>query len=330
MMYKGMMGYFRVNPMPTSNIKYIMVDSLACLNKIVTYKRLTTRHVAMTGIHQYGHNVLADAYFDSYFGVSSNWVVRWAAVSDMVATFDDIAVTSNYVVASARVPDSSAAYLCFFPKPPLAYRTFLEANNNMLQKLPYSPNSNPVLLQSGRLDTFFVIYRGIAPAINVCQYNALQNIVTRCIPGSFLNWMHVKDVQGSYGNDKINILVNVTSKLDPVGTYRIYNIPSGKMASGGTVYARSYPAGTLLFSLGGNNSDNQDAAGLYQSGEMGIFRSVDNGTGNCAGSLSTPLNLLSAPTYDPIFKSLDRGISDEMVRFMPVTVSTYTVSTVCQ
>lgn len=329
MMYKGMMGYFRVNPMPTSNIKYIMVDSLACLNKMDVYRKVSTLHAAMVGTHQAGHGVLVDVYMDNYFGSSTNWEVKWATISDMNATFDDITATDSYVVASARVPDSTAAYLCFFTKPPLAYRSFLELNGNTLRKLLYYPFGNFVFLERGRLDTLYAVYQGLLPSLYVCQFNGTQNVVSRKFPGLLFSQLKIKDVQRSYEYSSINILASYSSKIEPDESFRTYNVPSGIMATGGTVYARTYPASIMVHSLGGNKNGYQDAAGLNPTGEMGIFRTKDNNTGTCAGLLSTTLNTMPLAT-DYLEKTLSRESSTESVRWMAVTTSSYSVYTSCQ
>ena len=332
MVYKGLMGYFKINPMPTSSINYIMMDSLSCLNKIEVYKMASTLHMAVVGTHQTNYSVLVDAYMDNYFGNSTNWQVKWATISDMNAIFDDITITNSYVVASARVPDSTAAYLCFFEKTPLAYRSFLALNGNTIEKLLYYPFSRPVFLEHGDLDTLYAVYQNqglLLPSLCICQFDGLQNTVSRSFSSSIAD-LTIKDVQRSYDYNSINILVSYSFRPGTMERFVTYNIPSAIMAIGGPVFARSYPASSVVYSLGGNKNGNQDAAGVCQTGEMGIFRTADNDIGSCAGLESVNLNPMSLISYWPIEKSLNIRVKNESVQGMTITTSPYSVYTSCQ
>ena len=328
----GIMGYFCVSDMPNPTIRYIVADSLVSLNKLDYYKRGTTKHVVMTGTGVNGRDYIVDAFYDFGSFSTGSWSVSRTFIPDVNAKFDDITAIAEYVVVSARVSDSSAAYLCFIEETDLpAFPFFLTSQINM-KKLQNTPSS-PVLLQGGLHDTVYVVYKQ-SIYLNIVQFKGQNNIAAKRIQmpiSSFYPFTIIPITLLGVSTDRhyknINILVD--AEFSSGTQRRIYHAPVNLLMSGGSFNYHIYDLCHTLHSLGRSLDNSTLGVGNY-NGEWMLFKHQNNTVGNCTTMGNSSFGNVSLTTFSLISKNHSFVTTEVTLNVMPINNYPVTITTICQ
>lgn len=248
----GIMGYFTVTAMPTPTIYYMRFDDMTSINKLEWYFTPPTKHVVMVGSGTDGYDYIMDAYYSYGSGAlfPGGKMVSKTRITGVNAKFDDIAVTVDNVVVSARVPDSSHAYVCFIPRTPLACVPFYMSSSIEMKRLSGNMPLGKVLLKTSSYDTVFAVYRPTAAIFNsrlsICQFQGTYNIASKKIAMPLVVHGHsvitdegtLQDVCFDKSNKNLNILLEMSGVVST--HHRTYHIPTANMSTGGTINTRLY------------------------------------------------------------------------------------------
>lgn len=331
---KAVMGYFTISGMPTPAIHYLMIDSLYSLNKLAYSMEYDkhTKHVTMIGTAKNGYDYIVDATYNFDPMGSGPWGVLGTRISDVNAKFDDIALTTNYVVASARVADSSAGYLCFIRKTTLVGGPYFMPYDIQIQRLAYSPTS-AILLQASLNDTLYATYM-YSDNLAVCQFYKYYNYASMRIqmplssPGVITFTSALVDMSMDRNYKNIDILVSILAATDLSSTfYWTYHIPVGKVASGGTIKYYDYGSRVEMFSLGKSQKNATLSVGRNSSYELELFKINSNMTGTCVSSANSTMRSIMPVPYKLIDKShsfLRPGYTSSTISASSLSVSVTT------
>ena len=331
----GVMGYFPVYSMPTPTVRYIVYDTMSVLKKLDYYKLYTTQHVIMVGTGKDGRDYLVDAHREtstsSLCFYYNSWNQAWSYMPNIDAKFDDIAMVGDSIVVSARVSDSSVVYLCYMEASPLGCMPFFSGGDIKTKQLMYTPIGR-VLLQKAADDTVYAVYR-YSNSLAICQFKGSINTNSKKI--QLYNFLFnqdiytILDVAIDRGNKNLGILLLDKGLFGE--SRRIYHIPTGKVASGGTVYAHVYSSNNSTFqpvSLSRSINNMSVSVGDYD-GQWAIAKVRNTVFGNCSTSLSATLdNITKTATLNS--KTHEDYYSEKAFAIMPITNPTITVTTVCQ
>lgn len=309
---------------------------MECLNKLEFYQTQWQKHVVMIGTGKNGHDYILDAHYEIEYSPTGGWIMDRTRIPNMEAKFDDIALLSDDVVVSARVPDSTKAYMCYIQKTPLAAGPFFVTSLIRRTQLPIYPSSE-VLIQNTRMDTIYAVYKQ-SRFLTICQFKG-ENIVSSkrfsmplIISPFIYATSSLLDVKADKPYKHINVLLSMKANTNQTLTdYRIYHIPLIQFASATSANVHIYnDYYTILHSLGRSKSGTSIAVGAYYSALWGIFRVQDNAEGNCATLQS--VSLTTPSMVSPNYLSLTH--SDEIIEMretvMPVSPQSLDMITICQ
>lgn len=319
----AIMGYFDISAMPTPTVKYVLFDSLALFKKLDYYQLSSTKHVVMVGKGKDGRDYIADAY--SYSNPHSpgfnSWWKSWTYMPNIDAKFDDIAEVDTNVVVSARIADSSVAYLCYIRKNPLNNRPFF-AGSYIYTKLLRTNPSGPILIQLAKWDTLYAFYRCIN-YLNIHQLKQVQELSAKKIllytPLFYSSTVNLVDVGADINGNNLDVLLKTNTA---VPSFKIFHIPTSQFPSGGTINGHSF--GSFVVNSLGKSwlASNTIAAGT--TGVWTFYKVQNNATGNCFSLINTTLQNLSPRDSEPQQKDHYKVQESSTPSIMPVTsMSTY-------
>ncbi len=159
---KAVIGYFKFNPFPNTDIYYYEVLGCNELYKLDIYaieemQNSEEIHLVATGTSSNSRSdVLVDMNME--FSVPTNCNIYFSQNEN--ENYDDVAVTKKYIVVSSRnkVQGFPVVDFWFYRKPNHIWQSIFSSNVNRLRINAPMPES-PVILEHTRLDSVAAVYK---------------------------------------------------------------------------------------------------------------------------------------------------------------------------
>lgn len=274
----AVMGYFCLTSFPSVQVYACTVPLMASCQKLEVGHFNGTRHVVMTGNAILGTSHIVDARDMG----SDQWNFNIPYYTDEIDVYDDVALTDNYVVVSARDTALKEGYLCLFDQP-AANSSLMPQSNAQYLKFMHDVYGN-ILLEHCTADTiaFLTQYAANGYATSILDVTNPVFSTERLFPVS-TDIMTMDDIRYNIYARRADVLMqNLTA-----GASEVLHVAFSPST---TVMGHQY-YGENLLSLDELTNGYFVAVGIASSGSLGIYRCSFNSFPICSTQSTRTVSL---------------------------------------
>ena len=241
----AVMGFFSLSTFPSTTIYYFNMPWFERAKKLEVAWMANRKHVVMTADAVNGMNALVDAIQQT-----GNWEINYTTCDTAdVTCFEDIAVTENYVVATAYHNGTTTSWgrkqlrLMVIARPTIngsslfpVNATLLHSSERIVSPFEITHCEGDYFVAAvrdaytlGKIMPNFVINRWL----DIYSYNGLSFVARRRI--HYLNYEpNLKDVKYNSVNRTTDMLIHRVGDVDSTRTSEIYHLDQTLISGGGT------------------------------------------------------------------------------------------------
>ena len=173
----GLFGYFPLAYFPNPVVTYIEIPWMSTLKKLEVERFADSLHVVTTAKTLSGRSAIIDA-----LNKITYWNVNYYIADSSVVSFDDVAISSNYVVFSSLVSGRTfnSGRFWFVSKPTSSGASIMPALSSTRS---FSIAGSPILLQACRADTILAVFPyglltmlPVTLPVRIMTFNGIYNI----------------------------------------------------------------------------------------------------------------------------------------------------------
>ena len=235
--YNAMMGYFPLATFPNSIVKYSTIPDVFSFNRMDVFSAENQVHVVMTASKTYGEAREVYTIVDAMENSDGSWMYYVLDDPEKSLHFDDVAVTDNFVVFTARslrddnYDSFNTTELWYFDKPTIyGVPVFLTSVDI---RCLYNWPKGQVIIEHLYSDKFIIALRKGSDVIVSSLYDGLfYNNTCKLILNDSIDTREVLDIKYNKSSDRYDILTchpqneSLTSRILTVPLNNHYN-PSG-------------------------------------------------------------------------------------------------------